>query len=1070
MVANFINQQVPPVNVEAEEAILGGILLDPHAMERVVDLLIPEAFSITHFRKIFQACKKLYEQDKPTDLMTVMAWLADRKQLEAVGGQIQLVSLVDRVVSAANIDQYATLVAEKYCRRKLMEVGEEAYTRASQTALNIGSTIEWLLERVHQLPFLSQEQELDTYKYNKCISEVRAIELTVADPGLKAWKLKNLAAKYDCSPRQLEEIYYRSLLAEDDEPMMTWEEAIEKHGSAIREWRMHGWLPKGKLIIEHGDGGAGKTRLGYNFLYHLATGQDWDGFPVKQGKCMVIQTDEAPSDMLQVLEDRGLANHPNIRYKTRWNVDFLQALEKEIQEFQPAFILIDSLTSINKRSIFSENDVEYARPLLLLKDLAQMYEITIMVIHHSSREGNARGSTAIRNSASEVWKLKVDNSKSMDGSHRVLEIEKSRSRKLASYLLRYNEGDGSWACLGKTSADSNEGGIGGPVKERIVRFLKRSAGVFFHTEEIQNEIGGGIDSVRRSCSDLANEGIISRKGRRPSLYGINFGDGKPDIQPTDPSGLSTPLLTDTTDQSVHAIAERSLTGSFSEPSISEPSSDFRSSDRENSVFFASGDEEKNLRSSDRLISCDGFNKQKGLKPLNGSEDSVASYKQSTVDDTTDQSVQERDRFAESGSNVAQLNNCIREAVKEAALTDAEVQDFVEMVRFAIAKPEAVQGIQETLVAYFGENPQEKNKVWQALTKNEQQSYKELSAKPRDGLRREVKLGDRVQDLLSDELGTVTNLNRLYLGSPKNRFVQWIATVTWDNGKTDDDIAAEFLMVLPGSQLTVQSKDSEDEPIDIKAITLHQPWASLVGRHKHYETSSWSTNYRGKIAIHASKFKPNCSTELSELAGGNLPLGAVIAIADLTDCIEMTSEFISQQTETEIRCGHWEVGRYAWKLENVQYLEAPIPARGYQGLWNWRPCADGSDLSTPPDSWEPKIGERCQNLNGNPLTIKETKGHSYVVVYDCESESEGVLHLQHLKPLLPEKDPRFIAQKIFEKIQSGDWLKARKHPDHKGFARRKGKVVSKRKDGFKLLAACETDKGIEEFNLEAVEVL
>ncbi|MDB9372367.1 hypothetical protein PN464_03190 [Nodularia sphaerocarpa CS-585] len=125
---------------------------------------------------------------------------------------------------------------------------------------------------------------------------------------------------------------------------------------------------------------------------------------------------------------------------------------------------------------------------------------------------------------------------------------------------------------------------------------------------------------------------------------------------------------------------------------------------------------------------------------------------------------------------------------------------------------------------------------------------------------------------------------------------------------------------------------------IKAITLHQPHASLVGIHKFFETRSWSTKYRGKIAIHAAKQQKHNYQQwslLSDLLPGfeALKFGSVVAIADLTDCILMTEEFIAQQSETELRCGLWEVGRYAWKLENVQILDEPIPARGRQRLWN-----------------------------------------------------------------------------------------------------------------------------------------
>ncbi|MHC5820573.1 MAG: ASCH domain-containing protein [Nostoc sp.] len=124
----------------------------------------------------------------------------------------------------------------------------------------------------------------------------------------------------------------------------------------------------------------------------------------------------------------------------------------------------------------------------------------------------------------------------------------------------------------------------------------------------------------------------------------------------------------------------------------------------------------------------------------------------------------------------------------------------------------------------------------------------------------------------------------------------------------------------------------------KAITLHQPWAYLVGIYKFFETRTWSTNYRGKIAIHAAKYQKDTKywyEQLKDLLPPlvELPFGSIVAIADLADCILMTEEFINQQSETELRCGNWKIGRYAWKLENVQILPEPIPTKGKQGLWN-----------------------------------------------------------------------------------------------------------------------------------------
>nr|WP_320146014.1 ASCH domain-containing protein [uncultured Anaeromusa sp.] len=199
---------------------------------------------------------------------------------------------------------------------------------------------------------------------------------------------------------------------------------------------------------------------------------------------------------------------------------------------------------------------------------------------------------------------------------------------------------------------------------------------------------------------------------------------------------------------------------------------------------------------------------------------------------------------------------------------------------------------------------------------------------------------------------------------------------------------------------------------MKAITILQPWASLIAcGAKKIETRGWATKYRGPIAIHAGKKDPckkpwegmgefenavDSVLNKNNLEWRLLPLGSVIAIADLVDVYEMLYKHIPlrhpmefydqpeisyeamvyadeektlpvrkeifhvpaqrftrpaggefketwlcQNEEEEFKdiggdelvFGHFATGRYAWLLENVRPI-TPVPARGQQGLWNW----------------------------------------------------------------------------------------------------------------------------------------
>lgn len=144
-----------------------------------------------------------------------------------------------------------------------------------------------------------------------------------------------------------------------------------------------------------------------------------------------------------------------------------------------------------------------------------------------------------------------------------------------------------------------------------------------------------------------------------------------------------------------------------------------------------------------------------------------------------------------------------------------------------------------------------------------------------------------------------------------------------------------------------TENTEAESESIPALTLWQPWATLIQQEvKRIETRSWATNYRGPIAIHAAKKPVDISDypHLFQLVsyGTEFPFGAVVAIVNLVDCVEMTPEFIAQQSEQELKCGDWQPGRFAWVLEIIR-LVPPIPATGGQKLWNWSGTSIAAEL-------------------------------------------------------------------------------------------------------------------------------
>jgi replicative DNA helicase len=128
--ANLLSHKVPPQNLEAEQSVLGGILIENEAVNKVLEILTPEDFYRDAHRKIFESLIMLSEKDEPIDLLTLTNELQKRKHLEIIGGASYLTSLIDAVPTAANIEYYAKIVKEKALVRRLINTSTEIVTKS----------------------------------------------------------------------------------------------------------------------------------------------------------------------------------------------------------------------------------------------------------------------------------------------------------------------------------------------------------------------------------------------------------------------------------------------------------------------------------------------------------------------------------------------------------------------------------------------------------------------------------------------------------------------------------------------------------------------------------------------------------------------------------------------------------------------------------------------------------------------------------------------------------------------------------------------------------------------------
>lgn len=142
--------RLPPQNVEAEQAVLGAIFLEPSALTLASEVLIPEDFYRAAHQKIFNVMLKLNDEGKAVDLITVTEELAATKLLEDTGGVSYLSELAASVPTAANIEYYARIVEEKALLRRLIRtatgIAQDGYNREDEVNALLSEAEKSILE------------------------------------------------------------------------------------------------------------------------------------------------------------------------------------------------------------------------------------------------------------------------------------------------------------------------------------------------------------------------------------------------------------------------------------------------------------------------------------------------------------------------------------------------------------------------------------------------------------------------------------------------------------------------------------------------------------------------------------------------------------------------------------------------------------------------------------------------------------------------------------------------------------------------------------------------------------
>jgi len=177
--------KIPPQNIEAEESVLGALMIDKNSIIQIADILREEDFYKPAHGIIYQAILTLYEKGEPIDLLTITNELKEKKRLDKIGGSSALTDLIERVPTASHIEHYAKLVKEKKILRNLIHASAEI----TETAFSTGGEIEDILNDIEQKIFaISQHsisQKFQSIKHDLSGAYERIEKLHSSDGGMR---------------------------------------------------------------------------------------------------------------------------------------------------------------------------------------------------------------------------------------------------------------------------------------------------------------------------------------------------------------------------------------------------------------------------------------------------------------------------------------------------------------------------------------------------------------------------------------------------------------------------------------------------------------------------------------------------------------------------------------------------------------------------------------------------------------------------------------------------------------------------------------------------------------------
>ena len=358
--------RVPPQSIEAEQSVLGGLLLDNSAWDRIADLITEQDFYRSDHRTIFQHIAQLIENNRPADALTVAEILERSGKLSDVGGQAYIGSLALNTPSAANIRRYAEIVRERAIMRNLAAVGTEIADSAYNPLGKDASVL---------------------------IDEAEAKVFQIAEAGAKA---RQGFVKID--PLLTETVERIDMLYSRENK----NDVIGLATGFIDLDRMTSGLQPGELIIIAGRPSMGKTALAMNMVEHVALAE-------KKAAAVFSMEMSGAQLTMRMIGSVGRVDQHELRTGTFKEEDWTRLVDA-VGRLNEAQVYVDDTAGLNALELRS-------RTRRLHRQCAEIGGLSMIVVDYLQLMSASRGGRE-ENRATEIAEI----SRSLKGLSKELKV------------------------------------------------------------------------------------------------------------------------------------------------------------------------------------------------------------------------------------------------------------------------------------------------------------------------------------------------------------------------------------------------------------------------------------------------------------------------------------------------------------------------------------------------------------------------------------------------------------------------------------------------------------------------